>query len=599
MRIDSISAEVIPPVLKFDAEGLSDLVVLAGPNGVGKTRLVTEILSSFRSQNPRVRMGIAPTNNDERTALGEGTSRDDPNWLSKVAPILHQNRRRRDFHSSVLYYESSRSIQNVQPLQFQWEFLDPFEEIIGWDMSLQGLGGRWTDTQHAIFKRIQSQKSSIAARAIQLKQAGHTSMNLQFDDPLDIFREVFVRLLGPKTLKRVDGQSQQIYYEYEGQEFPITTLSSGEREVVTICFDFLLRKPSDCIVFFDEPEVHLHPELLMRMVTALRSAGDRNQFIFITHSPDLISASLADTVLFLTPPKEDQSNQAINLSTSDDVTSVLHALGQSVGILSLGKKIVFIEGVESGIDKTTYQEILNNTYPQLVLVAAGGREGIDNFDQTVDSFLSKALWGIDFFMLTDRDVGPKSEALGSTRLRRLGRYHLENYFLEASVIVDAFSQMEAEGHWLRDQNAVDDQLLEIARSFLPYTVALEVSYELRLGVGNVSLMPSGLIGKSHDEIVDLFLSSAESEVSRVSSTLDPTVVKNLVTEKYAARLEDLESPDQRWKVSFPGKPILKAFCGKASLNLGRFKSLYINASRHNGFEAFGDIVEAFDHFASQ
>lgn len=40
MRISEIYASDIPPVKLFSADQLSDVVVLAGPNGVGKTRLI-------------------------------------------------------------------------------------------------------------------------------------------------------------------------------------------------------------------------------------------------------------------------------------------------------------------------------------------------------------------------------------------------------------------------------------------------------------------------------------------------------------------------------------------------------------------------------
>jgi len=43
-----------------------------------------------------------------------------------------------------------------------------------------------------------------------------------------------------------------LYYSIEGATFPVSSLSSGEREVVNVVFDFLLRSPHDCVVIFDE-----------------------------------------------------------------------------------------------------------------------------------------------------------------------------------------------------------------------------------------------------------------------------------------------------------------------------------------------------------
>jgi hypothetical protein len=50
----------VNPVKVFSVDGLSDIVVLAGPNGVGKTRLVEAILASFRSPNSFRGIGVQP-----------------------------------------------------------------------------------------------------------------------------------------------------------------------------------------------------------------------------------------------------------------------------------------------------------------------------------------------------------------------------------------------------------------------------------------------------------------------------------------------------------------------------------------------------------
>src|SRR5690606_29063975 len=98
----------------------------------------------------------------------------------------------------------------------------------------------------------------------------------------------FHQLLAPKVMLDLDPRDQKIYYEHEGERRPISTLSSGEKEVLNIVFDFILRNPSDCVVFFDEPELHLHPELSYKLLQTLSSSGANNQFIFCTHSPDII-----------------------------------------------------------------------------------------------------------------------------------------------------------------------------------------------------------------------------------------------------------------------------------------------------------------------
>ena len=202
------------------------------------------------------------------------------------------------------------------------------------------------------------------------------------------------------------------YMMGEGR-FPVSSLSSGEREVVNIVFDFLLRSPDDCVVIFDEPEMHLHPELSYKLLQALKTVGSNNQFIFCTHSPDIITASLDNTVLFLTPPRQDGGNQAIKVREDDDTNQALRLLGQSIGIVALGKKLVLIEGKESSLDKQTYGAILKDRFPNLVLVPSGGRSAIASFALLHREVLERTIWGVEFFMLCDHDATPEGVPAGS------------------------------------------------------------------------------------------------------------------------------------------------------------------------------------------
>jgi hypothetical protein len=79
-------------------------------------------------------------------------------------------------------------------------------------------------------------------------EAGETTMSLQLGDPLEKFKRAFARLLPGKSLLKLDQKTQAIQYQAGAATLPLTSLSSGEREVVTIVFDFLLRDPQDCVI---------------------------------------------------------------------------------------------------------------------------------------------------------------------------------------------------------------------------------------------------------------------------------------------------------------------------------------------------------------
>lgn len=364
MRLTSIKAQNIKPIENFDAFGLTDVVVFAGPNGVGKSRLIASILGHLRNlQGTEIAIQIEATTPGEEKVWGKGiidtaNSADHP----LLRKLLQQNQRRRKFQCSVLNFDSDRSIQQIRPYQFSWDASDPWNEQIGWDMTWSTLRNRFQDTLHAIFRKIHSLESDIARKARALQRQGQPKMDLDFEDPLAPFKEVFSQLLSPKVLHDADIKNQRLTYQYDGQTFGLDSLSSGEKEVLNISFDFLLRSPSHCIVFFDEPELHLHPELSYRLLNTMRSIGTRNQFILCTHSPDIISAALDQSVIFIAPNKPGLANQAIPVKEDDQTNQALRLLGHSIGIVALGKKIVLIEGTQASLDKQLYGSLLKSKY---------------------------------------------------------------------------------------------------------------------------------------------------------------------------------------------------------------------------------------------
>jgi len=606
MRIDQIYVQDVPPVRLFSATELADVVVLAGPNGVGKTRLLDGLVNLFRSPTGyrNIRLMISATCDREITQWGKAVlDTGDQTDSQGLLRLLQQAHRRGSCQSSVVQFESDRSIQQIQPYTFNWDFSDPFEENAGWDLTFSGLRSRFQDTIHSLFRKVRSHRESIAGTAVQLRSQGASSMPLDWSDPLEIFKIAFSQLLAPKRLIDPDPQRQQLEYELDGQRFAINTLSSGEREVVNIVFDFLLRNPEDCVVLFDEPELHLHPELSYRLLQTLRTAGKRNQFIFCTQSPDIITASLDQSVLFIGPAKEPPTNQAIAVRADDETNQALQLLGQSVGIIALGKRLVLIEGTGASLDKQTYGSILRNSFPDLVLVPSGGKELITSFEQLLANVLERSIWGVQFFMLCDGDALPYSfdptqlEQRSKGRLRVLPRYHLENYFLEQGVLASIFSRMEPTDSWLCDANRIESRLREIARTHAAYATALLVTADVRARVGNVDLMPKDVHGRTSDELVNLFAQTAASEKTRVETNLAPELLAESVREKSATILSTLDATDGRWKHVIPGRSVFNTFAAETRLSPVRLKHLYIAEVQEHGLDTFNEVVNIFATFS--
>ena len=402
-------------------------------------------------------------------------------------------------------------------------------------------------------------------------------------------------------MQDMEEQNQVIKYVQDGQTLDFGSLSSGEREVVTVVFDFLLRSPQDCIVVFDEPELHLHPELSYRLLRTLQDVGERNQFIFCTHSPEIITASLEQSVIFVGPSKGAGVNQALPVRENDKFLDVMRTLGQSIGVISLGKRIVLIEGTRDSLDKEVYGSIIGAQYPEIVLVPVGGKDTAVSFQRATETVLSQTIWGVDFFMLCDGDsaargFSPQTKSDG--RLRVLSRYHLENYFLAEHVWAKVFEHLALpDNDPLRDAAAIRQLMRNFARDQISYATALKVSNHFRQMVSNIDIMPSGVNNLGVEDLCAIMETDRGTESSRCGSSLDKANLERMVRDEFARLTDALDKDDESWKSLIPGRQIIQRLSARAKQDYGTLKRLYIRAARTSQPDPFEEIRGIFADFA--
>ena len=217
----------------------------------------------------------------------------------------------------------------------------------------------------------------------------------------------------------------------------------------------------------------------------------------------------------------------MKIEPTGGVAEALHQLGQSVGIVSLGKKIVLIEGSDASLDKKTYGQIIKDKFPGLVLLPSGGKDRLSSFDTIASDVLNKSLWGIRFFMLADRDAATGMQLTVTENFQMLSRYHLENYFLDAEILSQCFTDREEKGSWLLSVNQIENRLRQIAQSQLGYAVSLVVSKKIRDAAGNVDAKPKNCHQMDSITLADSFSKEAEAERKRVAAALDDVCVRQL------------------------------------------------------------------------
>ncbi|EJT01465.1 AAA family ATPase [Rhizobium sp. CCGE 510] len=112
----------------------------------------------------------------------------------------------------------------------------------------------------------------------------------KFDDYARALKELFFVLDGPEQLIRTNGK---IVVRTTDGDIPLSQLSDGYQSVIGVTTDIMrvlshywdAMEVAEGIVLIDELGAHLHPRWRLRVVSGLRNAFPRVQFIASTHDP--------------------------------------------------------------------------------------------------------------------------------------------------------------------------------------------------------------------------------------------------------------------------------------------------------------------------
>lgn len=84
-------------------------------------------------------------------------------------------------------------------------------------------------------------------------------------------------------------KSGELTVKYHGEILPISTLSSGEKQLLIILVKVLnsaLKNPS--IIIMDEPEISLHVSWQQQLISTIRKISPQSQIIIVSHSPAVV-----------------------------------------------------------------------------------------------------------------------------------------------------------------------------------------------------------------------------------------------------------------------------------------------------------------------
>ena len=268
-------------------------------------------------------------------------------------------------------------------------------------------------------------------------------------DPLDTIDET-VKLLNellPKIkIEDTEGRGLAFASSSTGQSLDAVALSSGEAEAITLALEATVfglessNSPSHRLLLLDEPDVHIHPDLQVRLIAFLCKVAERYDFriIIATHSTAIL-AELAK--------REDAGVHWLNegsIIEFDRIRPVHERLAVVLDSYPLGSvlqrsPILLLEGED---DERVWHKARASSRERLkfVPVCCSGKDQLRTAEKVLDSMLS-ALLDIPnpnaSFSLRDLDnaspENPLSPLSTVTRLRLACR-DIENCLLSDEVL---------------------------------------------------------------------------------------------------------------------------------------------------------------------
>ncbi len=292
-----------------------DLVVLAGSNGSGKTRILESIKDYFESYIDIQEIKII--NN-----LQIFFEKEEKECIDKIGSEKY-------FYSNLKYFSLNDKKENLNessylvikknllilpkiiyvPTEINFQKMDVASTTLVQEYKFINI----VDTN--LIKDIPSYIATKMISAM-LKNKNEKVGDIQkkvFNEINEIFENLSIDVKVEDISQ--DGRNITLFTNSSGDEFDINELSSGEKQLFLRTLAIKMLNPENSIILIDEPELSLHPKWQQKIVDVYRKIGKNNQIIIATHSPHILGSVKKENIMLL-----DKTNDGkIIVKTGDEL----------------------------------------------------------------------------------------------------------------------------------------------------------------------------------------------------------------------------------------------------------------------------------------
>ena len=327
--------------INFESEGkVLDLIVLAGINGSGKTRVLESIrywFEMFRSKAVNVELFYEENEREVLESLmnSEGLTEIEKEMQKEIEytdclrnikfynyDYRHNKTENRNYNSKII----SKSFENLK--------IFPKLIYVPTEINLEEIKKAQTNLkkEYRFINIVDSYEikdipSYIATR---ISKVANEEENLTMGQ---VRKKVFAEINGIFEILELDVKlseiskdenSMPIFTDSSGKKFGINELSSGEKQLFLRTLAIKMLEPENSIIMIDEPELSLHPKWQQKIVDVYRKIGRNNQIILATHSPHILGSVEKENIILL----EKNENGIVKVKTGDEFGN---SYGQTTG----------------------------------------------------------------------------------------------------------------------------------------------------------------------------------------------------------------------------------------------------------------------------
>ena len=602
MKIKSFKIVDFKPIKNLAINDLGDIVIIAGANGAGKTRLKQAIVSTFQG-SPLMDMAIEATRKEEEEPKYFGATSIEIKQGQKNQILTKYINSRKygagKYVGSLVQIDSDRSVQALKYNPVNWLGGDPDDIDAPSNFYFNLFSNRWQEFINYIHQKSASRDKKLAD---ELKKAPSTGELIikRNPDPFEKYKKIFNELLPDKHLLDITpAKPREFQYKDEsGQELPFNSLSSGEQEVIKVLFDVARKEIKHSVIIVDEPDLHLHPTLTFKLIEALKSIGEHtNQYIFLTHSADLISTYYSTGNVYFIDSSQSGSNQAHRLSDlNNSHHQVVQLIGQNLGLFAVGKKLIFVEGENSSIDRLTYHTVAQSIDTEMKIIPVGSVFNLMTLN-SIEEQIRNAIFGIDIYMIRDRDGltdAQINEIEKNGRIKCLKRRHIENYFLDEEILFKVAEQL----YLTRTNPALNSALIKneikrIAEESINYNLYKNIKEHLNLNHYFKPPKVRKVETKASHEVKQELIDGVKKNLNELSIELEEGKVSSWVNSEEVKLRKMLKTND--WKSNFQGKLIFSKVCSDVlKEDALRIKQAYVDIALTQKPEVLKDLISIFE-----